>query len=56
MEFILSFEADSPAEFLELVSDLRPTEASRYTALETPIFTCVRTPARRMLDLADGLS
>ncbi len=56
MEFILSFEAQSPAEFLDLVSDLRPTEASRYTALETPIFTCVRTPARRMLDLADGLS
>lgn len=54
-EFILSFEAESPAEFLDLVSDLRPSEASRYTALETPIFTCVLTPARRMLDLADGL-
>jgi len=55
MEFILAFEAESPAEFLDLVSDLRPTEASRYTALETPIFTCVLTSARRMLDLADGL-
>ena len=55
MEFILSFEAESPAEFLDLVNDLRPTEASRYTALETPIFTCVLTPARRMLDLAEGL-
>ena len=55
MEFILSFEAASPAEFLDLVSDLRSTEASRYTALETPIFTCVLTLARRMLDLADGL-
>ncbi len=54
MEFILSFEAESPSEFLDLVSDLRSTEASRYTALETPIFTCVLTPARRMLDLADG--
>jgi chlorite dismutase len=54
MEFILGFEADSPSEFLDLVSDLRPTEASRYTALETPIFTCILTPARRMLDLADG--
>lgn len=54
MEFILSFESESPAEFLDLVSDLRPTEASRYTALETPIFTCVLTSARRMLDLADG--
>jgi chlorite dismutase len=55
MEFILSFEAESPADFLDLVSALRPTEASRYTALETPIFTCVLTPAPRMLDLADGL-
>ncbi len=55
MEFILSFEAATPTEFLDLVSDLRPTEASRYTALETPIFTCVLAPARRMLDLADGL-
>jgi chlorite dismutase len=54
MEFILGFETKSPAEFLDLVSDLRPTEASRYTALETPIFTCVLTPARRMLELADG--
>ncbi len=54
-EFILSFESESPAEFLDLVNDLRPTEASRYTALETPIFTCVLTPARRMIDLAEGL-
>jgi chlorite dismutase len=56
MEFILAFEAEAPAEFLDLVSDLRPTEASRYTALETPIFTCLLTSARRMLDLAEGLT
>jgi chlorite dismutase len=55
MEFILAFEAEAPAAFLDLVSDLRSTEASRYTALETPIFTCVLTSPRRMLDLADGL-
>jgi chlorite dismutase len=54
-EFILAFEADSPAMFLDLVSDLRPTEASRYTALETPIFTCLRATPRRMVDLAEGL-
>lgn len=53
-EFILSFEADSPAEFLDLVQKLRSTEASRYTALETPIFTCVARPAAAMLELADG--
>ena len=55
MEFILAFESDSPAEFLDLVSDLRSTEASRYTALETPIFTCALAPAHRVLDLAEGL-
>ncbi len=54
-EFILAFEGDVPAEFLELVEGLRPTEASRYTALETPIFTCVAVPPRRMIDLAAGL-
>ncbi len=56
MEFILAFEAETPAEFLELVHDLRPTEASRYTALETPIFTCARVPPRRALELAEGLA
>jgi chlorite dismutase len=55
MEFILAFEAERPEEFLDLVSALRSTEASRYTALETPIFTCTLVPARRMLDLAEGL-
>ena len=55
MEFILAFEAESPADFLDLVHALRPSEASRYTALETPIFSCVRTSPRRMIELADGL-
>jgi chlorite dismutase len=54
-EFILSFETDDPGRFLDLVHDLRPSEASRYTEIETPIFTCVAAPPRRMLDLADGL-
>ena len=55
MEFILAFEARSPAEFLDLVHDLRRTEASRYTASETPIFTCRLVPADRMLELAEGI-
>ncbi|MDA4117588.1 MAG: chlorite dismutase family protein [Thaumarchaeota archaeon] len=50
-EFMLSFEGDDPAEFLALVEELRGTEASRYTALETPIFTCVRTDAATLLGL-----
>jgi chlorite dismutase len=55
MEFILAFEAESPAEFLDLVSELRSTEASRYTALETPIFTCRLAPPRRTIELSEGL-
>ncbi len=53
-EFILSFEADAPADFLDLVQALRPSEASRYTELETPIFTGIRVPPRRMWELAAG--
>jgi chlorite dismutase len=45
-EFVVAFEGDDPAEFLDLVSDLRFTEASSYTLRDTPMFTCVlRTPA-----------
>ena len=54
-EFILSFETGSLAEFLDLVQALRPTEASRYTALETPVFVGIRAAARRMWELAAGL-
>ncbi len=50
-EFVLSFEGDDPAEFLALVEELRGSEASKYTALETPIFTCMRTDAASLLDL-----
>ena len=45
-EFIVAFEGDDPAQFLDLVHDLRYTEASSYTQRDTPMFTCVlRTPA-----------
>src|SRR3989449_4473857 len=50
-EFILSFETDHPEDFLNLVMDLRSSEASRYTAVETPIFTCVSVTPEKMLDL-----
>ncbi len=54
-EFILAFEGDSPAEFMDLVEALRPSEASRYTQLETPIFTALRASPARMLELAEGI-
>lgn len=49
-EFMLAFEADDPVHFLDLVEDLRRTEASSYTLLETPIFTCLSKDARGMMD------
>ena len=54
-EFILAFEGDSPAEFMDLVEALRPSEASRFTQLETPIFTALRASPARMVELAEGI-
>jgi chlorite dismutase len=50
-EFVLAFETDQPSDFLDLVMDLRSSEASRYTALETPIFTCITTSIDEILSL-----
>ncbi len=41
-EFVVSFDADHPQEFVDLVGRLRYTEASLYTLRDTPMFTCVR--------------
>jgi chlorite dismutase len=41
-EFIVAFEGDSPGEFLDLVMELRESEASSYTLRDTPTFTCVQ--------------
>jgi len=48
-EFVVAFEGDDPAEFLDLVHDLRFTEASAYTLRDTPIFTCVKRPLQEIL-------
>ena len=50
-EFVLSFETDRPEDFLNLVMELRSSEASKYTAVETPIFTCKSVTPEEMLDL-----
>ncbi len=50
-EFVLAFEGDSPAEFLDLVEELRTSEASKYTEKETPIFTCVSVDPGTMVGL-----
>jgi len=49
-EFVVAFETDNPADFLDLVMELRDTEASIYTLRDTPIFTCIAMPLRETLD------
>ena len=49
-EFVLAFETDNPIDFSELVMELRSSEASRYTALETPVFTCVTARVDEIFD------
>jgi chlorite dismutase len=53
-EFVVSFDADDPGEFLDLVQELRSTESSAYTLSETPIFTCISASPERALNALDG--
>ena len=55
-EFVVSFDADEPGDFLDLVHELRGTESSAYTESETPIFTCITASPERALDALDGES
>lgn len=38
-EFVVAFEGDHPTDFVDLVMDLRESEASSYTLRDTPMFT-----------------
>jgi chlorite dismutase len=49
-EFVVAFETDNPADFLDLVQELRETKASSFTLRDTPMFTC------RQRSLAECLS
>ncbi len=53
-EFVVSFEADDPGQFLDLVQELRGSESSSYTLRDTPIFTCVSMSVSKALDALDG--
>lgn len=48
-DFVVAFEADSPAEFLDLVQELRETESSKYTVRDTPMYTCRRSTTEDIL-------
>ena len=49
-EFVLGFETNSPNDFLDLVMDLRGSEARPYTERDTPIFTCIARDLPGTLD------
>lgn len=49
-EFVVAFEADDPATFLDLVMELRDSEASAYTERDTPAFTCLARSLPEILE------
>jgi chlorite dismutase len=49
-EFVVAFETDNISDFLDLVQDLRETEASSYTLRDTPMFTCIAQPLDEILE------
>lgn len=48
-DFVVAFDSDYPQEFVDLVGRLRYTEASLYTARDTPMFTCAKAPIDAIL-------
>jgi chlorite dismutase len=53
-EFVVAFETDNPADFLDLVQRLRTAESSSYTLRDTPTFTCISCSVERALGALDG--
>lgn len=53
-EFVVAFETDEAGDFLNLVMELRETEASAYTLKDTPTFTCISCSLPEMLDSLGG--
>ena len=53
-EFVVAFEGDEPAVFLDLVQRLGTTEWSLYTKRDTPTFTFVAMSVERALNALDG--
>lgn len=49
-DFVVAFETEAPADFLDLVMKLRETQGSKFTQRDTPIFTCVQLPMDKILE------
>src|SRR5436309_2790045 len=54
-EFVVAFEGDNPADFLDLVMELRESKASSYTLRDTPTLTCVQMSLWDLLDTLGGV-
>jgi chlorite dismutase len=55
-EFMVGFEGDDPGDFLDLVMELRESDASAYTLQDTPIFSCIQMSLWDVLDSLAGAS
>jgi chlorite dismutase len=53
-EFVVAFDTDDVAAFLDLVQRLRTTEASAFTQRDTPSFTCINSSLERAVNALDG--
>jgi chlorite dismutase len=53
-EHVVAFEGDDPGEFLDLVMELRETEASSYTLRDTPTLVCLQMSLWEALDTLGG--
>jgi chlorite dismutase/nitrite reductase/ring-hydroxylating ferredoxin subunit len=53
-EFVVAFETDEPSDFLDLVQELRETEASLYTLRDIPLYSCIRMGLDEALDALGG--
>lgn len=53
-DFVVAFESDNPADFVDLVMELRASQGSEYTVRDTPIFTGVRGGIDDVLNTLGG--
>jgi chlorite dismutase len=49
-DFVVAFESDHPEDFVDLVMELRETDASRYTVRDTPILTGILKKVPELLE------
>jgi chlorite dismutase len=54
-DFVVAFESDYPQDFMDLVKELRETDASTYTQRDTPMFTCIQQDLATILGRVAGV-